>query len=124
MKPDKVKSFKRVRTEIGKQNYRTFPELFKDFLLFFLDSFFIDSNSLNTANMQDFFPIRDCKDVSPSSSLFLPDFSSAYCLHALLSFLPFRISALQDFIFYFTILLIFVAHCIQKTVSIIFKDFL
>ena len=47
--------------------------------------------------MQDFFPIWDCKHISPLSSLFLPDLSSAYCLCKLLSFLHFRISALQGF---------------------------
>ena len=57
----------------------------------------MDSNSPNTAYTQDFCPIQDRKCISLSSSLFLPDFSSAYCLHMLLSFLPFPISALQGF---------------------------
>ena len=47
--------------------------------------------------MQDFCPIQDLKRISLSSSLFLPDFSSAYCLRTLLSFLPFPISDLQGF---------------------------
>ena len=84
----------RVRTEIGNQNSRTFPGLFKDYLHFFQESFFIDGNSPNTAYMQDFCPIQDCKRISLSGSLFLPDFISAYCLCTLLSFLPFPISAL------------------------------
>ena len=46
--------------------------------------------------MQDFFPIWDGKHISPSRSLFLPDFSSAYCLRTLLSFLPW-ISTLKGF---------------------------
>ena len=89
--------FYRVCTEIGKQNSRTFPELFKDVLPFFQGSFFIYSNSPNTAYMQNFFPIRDFKHISLLSSLFLPDFSSAYRLRTLLSFLLFRISTLQGF---------------------------
>ena len=84
----------RVRTEIGNQNSRTFPGLFKDYLHFFQESFFIDGNSPNTAYTQDFCPIQDRKCISLSGSLFLPDFSSAYCLCTLLSFLPFPISAL------------------------------
>ena len=87
----------RVPTEIGNLNSRTFPGLFKDYLQFFQESFFIDSNSPNTAYTQDFCPIQDCKRIFLSSSLFLPDFSSAYCLPMLLSFLPFPISALQGF---------------------------
>ena len=87
----------RVRTEIGNQNSRTFPGLFKDYLHFFQESFFIDGNSPNTAYTQDFCPIQDRKHISLSSSLFLPDFSSACCLRTLLSFLPFPISALQGF---------------------------
>ena len=47
--------------------------------------------------MQDFCPIQDRKRICLSSSLFLPDFSVAYCLRTLLSFLPFLISALQGF---------------------------
>ena len=74
----------RVRIEIGKKNSRTFSGLFT----FFQDSFFIDSNSPNTAYTQDSFPIRDCKRNSPSSSLFLPNFSSAYCLRVILSLYP------------------------------------
>ena len=84
----------RVRTEIGNQNSRTFAGLFKDYLHFFQESFFIDGNSPNTAYTQDFCPIQDRKRISLSGSLFLPDFSSAYCLCMLLSFLPFPISAL------------------------------
>ena len=83
----------RVRTEIGNQNSRTFQGLFT----FFQESLFMDSNSPNTAYTQDFCPIQNCKCISLSSSLFLPDFSSAYCLLKLLSFLPFPISALQGF---------------------------
>ena len=49
----------RVCTEIGNQSSRTFPGLFKDYLHFFQESFFIDSNSPNTAHMQDFCPIHD-----------------------------------------------------------------
>ena len=70
---------------------RTFQGLFT----FFQESFFI--NSPNTAYTQDFCPIQDRKRISLSSSLFLPDFSSAYCLLKLLSYLPFPISALQGF---------------------------
>ena len=84
----------RVRTEIGNQNSRTFPGLFKDYLHLFQESFFIDGNSPNTAYTQDFCPIQDRKRISLSGSLFLPNFSSAYCLCTLLSFLPFPISAL------------------------------
>ena len=83
----------RVRTEIRNQHSRTFPGLFT----FFQESFFIDSNSPNTAYTLDFCPIHDRKPISLSSSLFLPDFSSVYCLRMLLSFLPFPISALQSF---------------------------
>ena len=90
----KIKIKHRVRTEIGNQNSRTFPGLFKDHLHFFQESFFIDGNSPNTAYTQDFCPIQDCKRISLSGSLFLPDFISAYCLCTLLSFLPFPISAL------------------------------
>ena len=91
--PDKDKQ-DRVRTEIGNQNSRTFPGLFKDYLHFFQESFFIDGNSPNTAYTQDFCPIQDRKRISLSGSLFLPDFSSAYCLCTLLLFLTFPISAL------------------------------
>ena len=96
--------------------------------------------------MQDFCPIQDRKPISLSSSLFLPDFSSAYCLRLLLSLR----SALQGSLpvafdlYYlnqteqnriqwrlyrwirhrtsfsitdFAILLIFIEHCIQKNVS-------
>ena len=87
----------RVRTEMGNQNSRTFPGLFKDYLYFFQESFFIDSNSINTAYTQDFCPSQDRKRISLSSSLFLLGFSSAYCLRTLLSFLPFMTSALQGF---------------------------
>ena len=73
------------------------PGLFKDYLPFFPESFFIDSNSPNTANTQDFCPIEDGKHISLSSSLFLPDFSSVDCLRRLLLFLPYQISALQGF---------------------------
>ena len=62
----------RVHTEIRTQNSRTFPGLFKEFSHFFQDLFSKDSNSPNTAYMQDFFLIGDCKHISPSSSLFLP----------------------------------------------------
>ena len=72
---------------------RTFQRLFT----FFQESFFIDNNSPNAAYTQDFCPIQDCKCLSLLSSLFLPDFSSVYCLHTLLLFLPFPISALQGF---------------------------
>ena len=54
----------RVRTEIGNQNSRTFPGLFKDYLHFFQESFFIDGNSPNTAYTQDFCPIQDRKRIS------------------------------------------------------------
>ena len=91
------KKVNRVRTEIGNQNSRTFPGLFKDYLYFFQQSFFIDSSSPNTAYTQDICPIQDRKPISLSSSLFLPDFSSAYCLRTLLSCLPYQISALQAF---------------------------
>ena len=64
------KSFSRVHTEIGNQNSRTFPGLFKDYLHFFQESFFIDGNSPNTAYTQDFCPIQDCKRISLSGSLF------------------------------------------------------
>ena len=47
----------RARTEIGNQNSRTFPGVFKDYLHFFQESFFIDSNSPSTAYTQDFCPI-------------------------------------------------------------------
>ena len=87
----------RVRTEIGYQNSRTFPGLFKNYLHFFQESFFIDSNSPNTAYTQDFCSSQDRKRISLSRSLFLPDFSSSYRLRTLLSFLPFQISALRDF---------------------------
>ena len=87
----------RVRTEIGYQNSRTFPRLFKDYLPIFQESFFIDSNSPNTAYTQAFCSIEDRKRISLSSSLFLPDFSSSYRLRTLLSFLPFPISALRGF---------------------------
>ena len=63
----------RVHTEIGNQNSRTFPGLFKDYLHFFQESFFIDSNSPNTAYTQNFCPIQDRKHIFLSSSLFLPD---------------------------------------------------
>ena len=86
----KLDAYIRVRTEIGQQNSRTF-------YIFSRIDFFVDSNSPNTAYTQDFFPILDCKHMFPSSSLFLPDFSSAYCLSTLLLFLPFLISALQGF---------------------------
>ena len=89
-----AKIVNRVRTEIGNQNSRTFPGLFKDYLHFFQESFFIDGNSPNTAYTQDFCPIQDCKRISLSGSLFLHDFSSAYCLCMLLLFLPVPISAL------------------------------
>ena len=59
-----VSSIHRVRTEIGNQNSRTFPGLFKDYLHFFQESFFIDGNSPNTAYTQDFCPIQDRKRVS------------------------------------------------------------
>ena len=84
----------RVRTEIGYQNSRTFPGLFKDYLYFFQESFFINSNSPNNAYTQDFCSIQDRKRISHSRSLFLPDFNSSYHLRTLLSFLPFPISAL------------------------------
>ena len=87
----------RVRTEIGNQNSRTFPGLFKHYLHFFQESFFIDSNLPNTAYTHDFCPIQHQIRICLSSSLFLPDFSVAYCLRTLLSFLPFPISALQGF---------------------------
>ena len=45
----KQQFYDRVRTEIGNQNSRTFPGLFKDYLHFFQESFFIDGNSPNTA---------------------------------------------------------------------------
>ena len=85
----------RVRTEIGNQNSRTFQALFT----FFPGVIFIDSNLPNTAYMQDFCPIQDRKRICLSSSLILPDFSVAYCLRMLLSFLPFPISALQGVTF-------------------------
>ena len=47
----------------------------------------MDSNSPNTAYRQDFCSIQDRKRIPLSSSLFLPDFSSVYCLRKLLSFL-------------------------------------
>ena len=87
----------RVCTEIGNPNSMTFPRLFKEYFHFFQESFFIDSNSPNTAYTQDFCPIQSYKCISLLSSLFLPDFSSAYCLRVPLSFLPFPISALQCF---------------------------
>ena len=87
----------RVRTEIGNQNSRTFPGHFKHYLHFFQESFFMDRNLPNTAYTQDFCPIQDGKRICLSSSLFLPDFSVAYCLRTLLSFLPFPIPALQGF---------------------------
>ena len=69
-------TFYRVRTEIGKQNSMTF-------YIFSRIHFFVDSNSPNTAYTQDFFPIRDCRHISASSPMFLPDFSSAkLSLHA------------------------------------------
>ena len=88
-----MKTETRVRTEIGNQNSRT-SRTFQGLFTFFQESFFIDGNSPNTAYTQDFCPIQDRKRISLSGSLFLPDFSSAYCLCTLLSFLPFPISAL------------------------------
>ena len=67
-------------------------------VIYFQESFFIDSNSPNTAyTKQDFCSIQDHKRISLSHSLFLPDFSSSYRLRTLLSFLPFPISALRGF---------------------------
>ena len=68
--------------------YRSRKTKFQDFsriFTFFQDSFFIDSNSPNTAYTQDFFPIWDCRCISPLSALIQPDFSSAYCLCMLLT---------------------------------------
>ena len=77
------------------------PGLFQDSsrtsYIFFQDSFFVETTSPNTAYTQDFFPNRDSKHVSPSRSLYLPNFSSAYRLHTLLCFFAFRISSLQGF---------------------------
>ena len=86
--PHWPKGLDRVRTEIGYQNSRTFPGLFKDYLHFFQESFFIDSNSPNTAYTQDFCSSQDRKRISLSRLLFL-----------IVSprFLPFPISALRDF---------------------------
>ena len=92
-----MESHNRVRTEIGYQNSRTFPGLFKDYLHFFQESFFIDSNSPNTAYTQDFCSSQDRKRISLSRSLVLPDFNSSYRLRMLLSFLPFPISGLRCF---------------------------
>ena len=75
-----------------KSKFQDFSRTFQGLFTFFQESFFIESNSPNTAYTQDFCPI------SLLSSLFLPDFSSAYCLRKLLSFLPLPISALQCFI--------------------------
>ena len=80
-----------------KSKFQDFSRTFQGLFTFFQESFFIDSNSTNTAYTQDFCPIQDRKRISLSSSLLLPDLSSAYCLRMLLSFLPFRISALQGF---------------------------
>ena len=82
-----------------KSKFQDFSRTFQGLITFFQESFFIDSNSPNTAYTQDFCPIHDSKCISLSSSLFLPDYSSAYCLRRLLSFLPFPISALQGFTF-------------------------
>ena len=131
-----------------KSKFKDFSRTFQGLFTFFQESFFMDSNSPNTAYMQDFCPIQDRKRISLSSSLFLPDLSSVYCLRNT-SFLPFPISALlgftsgcirfvllesnrieytaPHFIFYYQFCnsLDFYCHCIhKKTVSIIFKDFL
>ena len=74
--------------------FQDFSRTFQGLFTFSQESFFIDSNSPNTAYTQDFCPIQDRKCIS---LLFLPDFSSVYCLRTLLSFLPFPISALQGF---------------------------
>ena len=101
----------RVCTEIRKQNSWTFQGLH----IFFRIRFFADSVSANTAYTQDFFPDWECKHISPSSSLFLPDFSSAYCLCRLLSFLPFRISTLQGFTYG---CIRFVLHVLEQTTMV------
>ena len=44
-----LKRMNTVHTEIGNQNSRTFSGVFKNYLHFFQESFFIDSNSPNTA---------------------------------------------------------------------------
>ena len=77
-----------------KSKFKDFSRTFQGLFTFFQESFFMDSNSPNTAYTQDFCPIKDRKRISLASSLFLPDFSSVYCLRTLLSFLPFPISAL------------------------------
>ena len=69
-----------------KSKFQDFSGLFKDYLHFFQESFFIDSNSPNTAYTQDFCPIQDRECISLLSSLFLPDSSSTYCLPTLLRF--------------------------------------
>ena len=97
-----VPTFSRAQGHQGsyrnrKSKFQDFSRTFQGLFTFFQESFFIDSNSPNTAYTQDFCPIQDRKFMSLSSSLFLPDFSSAYCLRTLLSFLPFPISALQGF---------------------------
>ena len=59
---------------------------------FFPGFIFRDSNSPNTAYMQDFSAFG-IVNIFP----FLPDFSSAYCIYTLLSFLPLQICTLQGF---------------------------
>ena len=75
-----------------KSKFKDFSRTFQGLFTFFQESFFMDSNSPNTAYTQDFCSIQDRERIPLSSSLFLPDFSSVYCLHTLLSFLPFPIS--------------------------------
>ena len=77
-----------------KSKFKDFSRTFQGLFTFFQESFFMDSNSPNTAYTQDFCSIQDCKRIPLSSSLFLSDFSSVYCLRMLLSFLPFPIYAL------------------------------
>ena len=87
----------RVRTEIGNQNSRTFPGLFKDYLHFFQESFFIDSNSPNTAYTQDFWLFKIVNAFHFPAHCFCL-ISALRIVSTLLSFLPFPISILQGFI--------------------------
>ena len=64
----------RVRTEIGNQNSRTFPGLFT----FFQESFFIDSDSPNTAYTQDFCPIQDPNTAYTQDFCPIQDPNTAY----------------------------------------------
>ena len=76
--------------------------------------------------MQNVSPIQDHKRISLSSSLSLPDFSSAYCFSILLSFLPWwHYRWIRHFVFYHGFcnsLNLLLRSASKKTVSIVFKD--